>query len=39
MPCALAAALGDQAEEGADAAADVEHALARLEPDRSSAAS
>ena len=29
----LAAALGDQAQERADAAADVQHALARLEPD------
>ena len=32
-PVRLAAALGDQAQEGADAAADVEHAPARLEPD------
>ena len=28
-----AAALGDEAQERADAAADVEHALPRLEPD------
>ena len=33
MPYGTRAALGDQAQERADAAADVEHALARLEPD------
>ena len=33
MPMRLAAALGDEAQERADAAADVEHALAGLEPD------
>ena len=33
MPMRLGAALGDKAQEGADAAADVQHALAGLEPD------
>ena len=37
-PVRLAAALGDEAQERADAAADVEHAPARLEPERARSA-